>query len=417
MKPTHASFFSGAGGLDLGLDKAGWTTVSFSEVNTYCNALLAQRWPGVPNLGDITKITEVPQETAKATLWSGGFPCQDLSIAGKRAGFGHESGFDTRSGLAFAFLDLVEYYRPPALVLENVPGLLSSHAGRDFGLLLDTLGKLGYGWAYRILDARYFGVPQRRRRVFIVGLDTKRGFTADSAASILSVGSRCGRHPKTGGAKGKDATTRFADGIGGAGIAPQAVSSKWYRGSSGPAGDEHHNMVLAPTLEGGANRTGGIRPPGSTVDTAESLVVEAFDYLNTGSAFGEGETGSLPTRPGWSIVSPTPDPGGDGETDGVAGRLDHRQGLEAWTKVSRPHGPGGDGERWTESDLSPTINSFENTAVRAITVVQTPQGEDELLPIGLDSQRYLACGNGVVAPVAQWIGERLLSELTGRNSK
>src|SRR6185503_752293 len=97
----------------------------------------------------------------------------------------------TRSGLAFAFLDLVERHRPPAILLENVPGLLSSHGGKDFAALLSRLAELGYWWAYRILDAQYFGVPQRRRRVFICALHAGAGFGADSAAAVLSVGSRC----------------------------------------------------------------------------------------------------------------------------------------------------------------------------------------------------------------------------------
>jgi DNA (cytosine-5)-methyltransferase 1 len=107
-----------------------------------------------------------------AELWTGGFPCQDLSVAGKRRGM----GAGTRSGLAFAFLDLVGRHRPRFVLLENVPGLLSSHAGRDFGTLLAALVELGYGVGYRVLDARYFGVPQRRRRVFILG---------DSLADVL----------------------------------------------------------------------------------------------------------------------------------------------------------------------------------------------------------------------------------------
>src|SRR6188768_2021382 len=119
MELTHASFFSGVGGLDLGLERAGWRTVSFSEIDPYASAVLAERWPGVPNLGDITAIADrVPSDVQRsrrpagrwvggspedgkrygggdswqhATLWSGGFPCQDLSVAGKRAGFGKVS--------------------------------------------------------------------------------------------------------------------------------------------------------------------------------------------------------------------------------------------------------------------------------------------------------------------------------------
>jgi len=204
---THASFFSGVGGLDLGLERAGWRTVSFSEIDPYACAVLAERWPGVPNLSDITNLAsgregerggEQLRQHADgipaATLWTGGFPCQDLSVAGKRAGMGtHADRADTRSGLAYAFLDLVERYRPPAVLLENVPGLLSSHAGRDLGALLGRLGQLGYGWAYRILDAQWFGVPQRRRRVFILAIDLGLDPSGFGPAEVLAVGTRCGR--------------------------------------------------------------------------------------------------------------------------------------------------------------------------------------------------------------------------------
>src|SRR5262245_21420328 len=110
--PTHASFFSGVGGLDLGLERAGWTTVSFSEIDPYASAVLAERWPDIPNLGDITCLADDARgkagwrkgapavgghepdagrgEWPGAVLWSGGFPCQDLSVAGKRAGFAGE---------------------------------------------------------------------------------------------------------------------------------------------------------------------------------------------------------------------------------------------------------------------------------------------------------------------------------------
>ena len=157
----HASFFSGVGGLDLGFDRAGIHTVSVSEIDPYACAVLAERFPDAPNLGSITEVNA--NDIPEADIWSGGFPCQDLSVAGKRAGFAGK-----RSSLAFTFLDLVEQRRPRWLVLENVPGLFSSNKGADFGRLLYEMEQLGYGVSWRTLDARYFGVAQRRRRVFIV---------------------------------------------------------------------------------------------------------------------------------------------------------------------------------------------------------------------------------------------------------
>ena len=169
----HASFFSGVGGLDLGFERAGIQTVSVSEIDPYACAVLAERFPDAPNLGSITEINA--DDVPEADIWSGGFPCQDLSVAGKRAGFAGK-----RSSLAFTFLDLVEQRRPRWLVLENVPGLFSSNRGADFGRLLYEMEQLGYGVSWRVLDAKYFGVAQRRRRVFIVG-----SLESDRAGEVL----------------------------------------------------------------------------------------------------------------------------------------------------------------------------------------------------------------------------------------
>ena len=439
MDLTHASFFSGVGGLDLGLERAGWRTVSFSEIDPYASAVLAQHWPGVPNLGDITAIGSLDGEgvdgsarvgsrdASRATLWSGGFPCQDLSVAGKRAGFGDvglrpddlarsspeqsdqpaTQGGDgqdggrgmgasgdagtsdryadlTRSGLAFAFLDLVERHRPPAILLENVPGLLSSNGGRDFGALLGRLEELGYGWAYRILDAQFFGVPQRRRRVFILAFHAESGLGADGAAEILSVGSRCDGHSATGDEAGEG--------------------------------------------------------------TAAESIVRAFSPVRGRPDDNDAQANHL--------VSPSPDPRGVRETDGLAGRLDDRvelvEGGEqsyhqrdriysdlapsldahshssgdppivAYRKSARVSDPGSP-ETWVSDGLANTLNSFDVGNVRtthavvstasqvaAAGVVDEPRLDDDvLLPLGLDSHRYRCCGNGVVSNVSEWIGVRL----------
>ena len=162
-----ASFFSGIGGIDIGLEKAGMDVVFQCEINKFCQGLLKKHWPDVKQEGDIdeVKATDVP----KAELWCGGFPCQDLSSAnqGRRKGFGGK-----RSSLFFKFAglvsDLPERERPRWLFMENVPGLLNSRGGADFTVLLQKLDELGYGVAWRVLDAKYFGTPQRRRRVYIV---------------------------------------------------------------------------------------------------------------------------------------------------------------------------------------------------------------------------------------------------------
>lgn len=143
----------------------GWEAQWFSEIEPFPCAVLAHHYPTTPNLGDMTKFAEWPEDEAHAIdLLCGGTPCQSFSVAGLRKGLD-----DPRGNLMLTFGAIAAKYRPQWLVWENVPGVLSSNGGRDFGSFLGLLGVLGYGFAYRVLDAQYFGVAQRRRRVFVVG--------------------------------------------------------------------------------------------------------------------------------------------------------------------------------------------------------------------------------------------------------
>lgn len=158
-----SSFFAGIGGFDLGLEKAGMDVVFQCEWNNFCQKILKKHWPNVPLMSDINdvRIEDMPN----SNVWCGGFPCQDVSLAnqGKRKGLNGE-----RSGLFFKIAELIEHKKPDWVILENVPGLLNSNQGKDFKVVLQTLGELGYGVSWRVLDAKYFGTPQRRRRVFVV---------------------------------------------------------------------------------------------------------------------------------------------------------------------------------------------------------------------------------------------------------
>lgn len=162
MKATFGSVFAGIGGFDLGLERAGWEGRWQIENDPFCNKILQKYWPKVKKYGDIKEIET--KELEAIDLICGGFPCQDLSVAGKRVGLVGE-----RSNLFWEFMRLVIDLRPSWLLIENVLGLLSSQEGRDMGTLLGNLGDNGYWWAYRVLDSQYFGVPQQRRRIFIVG--------------------------------------------------------------------------------------------------------------------------------------------------------------------------------------------------------------------------------------------------------
>ena len=172
----YISLFSGIEAASVAWHPLGWEPVAFADFDDFPSAVLAHRFPDVPNLKDITKVNW-NEWKGKANLIVGGSPCQSFSVAGKRLGMD-----DARGNLAIEYLRVVDAVRPKWFVYENVAGLLSSDEGRDFGAFLGLVGELGYGFAYRILDAQHFGVPQRRRRVFVIGC-------ADgdwrSAASVL----------------------------------------------------------------------------------------------------------------------------------------------------------------------------------------------------------------------------------------
>ncbi|MCY4623466.1 MAG: DNA (cytosine-5-)-methyltransferase [Chloroflexi bacterium] len=162
---TLASFFSGIGGIELGFELTGaYQTVYQCEIDSFCRSLLERHWPEVWRTQDIREIRN--EDLPTADVWVGGFPCQDVSLAamGPRAGLGGK-----RSSLFFEFYRLLREGRPRVFVIENVPGLLSSHSGRDFGIVIRSLAELGYGVGWRVLNSKNFGVPQSRQRVYIVG--------------------------------------------------------------------------------------------------------------------------------------------------------------------------------------------------------------------------------------------------------
>ena len=190
MTLSYVSLFSGIEAFSVAASRVEgvrWNPVFFSEIEPFPCAVLAHRFPSVPNLGDIAKI-RINHERHIATngsttaalpgtgidILAGGSPCQDVSVAGHRAGMQEGSG--TRSSLAFEYARLVDELRPRVLLWENVPGVLSSNGGRDFAAFLDSLVQRGYSLAWRVLDAQFTrvdcfprAVPQRRKRVWLVG--------------------------------------------------------------------------------------------------------------------------------------------------------------------------------------------------------------------------------------------------------
>ena len=201
-----ASFFSGIGGFDLGFQNAGFEIAYQCESSEFCNAVLRKHWPEVHRDADIRKVTET-SEIPVSDVWVGGFPCQDVSVArmGPRAGLKGK-----QSGLFHEFHRLLEQGRPRVFLIENVPGLLSSHGGRDFQLIVRTLAKLGYGVGWRVLNSKDFGVPQSRQRVFIVGsYGEGRG-----PAEILFESERREGYSSEGGSNGEKPLSPFKRSVG-----------------------------------------------------------------------------------------------------------------------------------------------------------------------------------------------------------
>jgi DNA (cytosine-5)-methyltransferase 1 len=398
----HASFFSGVGGLDLGFERAGIHTVSVSEIDPYANAVLAERFPDAPNLGSITEVdaNDIPE----ADIWSGGFPCQDLSVAGKRAGFAGK-----RSSLAFTFLDLVEQRRPRWIVLENVPGLFSSNKGADFGRLLYEMEQLRYGVSWRTLDARYFGVAQRRRRVFIVA-----SLESDRAGEVLFECEGCERHPSPRQPQRQGASSGAGDGSG-------VASALTRRFSKGVNSTIDEPLILAHAVRA------SLAKRGERGDGSDDLIIsQATDADRVRAA--DGVARRLDNQQG--VAATLTSPQGGGRRDRIPLALAARKSSFGHYEMTEQGGTlkssGGDigggseniailsfpsrfgsNANVTEGQAQSMAHSAGAPAVLLDTQGGTDQ-EDDLLPVGLDSHRYRCCGNGVVAPVAEWIGRRIV---------
>jgi DNA (cytosine-5)-methyltransferase 1 len=160
---NYLSVCSGIEAATVAWHDMGWKPIGFSEIEKFPSQLLQHHYPNVTNYGDMTKFKEW-NINEPVNLLVGGTPCQSFSIAGLRKGLE-----DPRGNLMLTYLGIADHFKPKWLLWENVPGVLSSNGGEDFACLLKGMAELGYGFAYRVLDAQHFGVPQRRKRVFVVG--------------------------------------------------------------------------------------------------------------------------------------------------------------------------------------------------------------------------------------------------------
>ena len=380
----YGSVCSGIEAATVAWHPLGWSPAWFSEIDPFPCAVLAHHYPTVPNLGDMTKITGADLDRAGAIdLLVGGTPCQSFSVAGLRRGLA-----DPRGNLALVFLGLLDRARPRWVVWENVPGVLSSAGGRDFGAFLGALGELGYGWSYRVLDAQYFGVAQRRRRVFVVG---HLGDWRRACAVLLERSSL----------RGDPAPSREA----GAGVA--GCLDGGAHGGGFDDNDTRAGKCVEVALPLRAGRQFSDMSDGMSNVVAHSIRADGFDASEDGTGRG---TPLVAYQCRGSNVGPmgTVRAGNGNETGGVPFVFDWQSGGDA-----RGLSPQATAQlqRWQ-------VPATMTTGVRRLTPVECARLQgfpDTYLDIvyrgkpACDGPKYKALGNSMAVPVMRWIGERIES--------
>lgn len=364
-----------------------WKAKWFSEIEPFPCAVLQHHYPQVPNLGDMTNIHERTEFNDSAIdVLIGGTPCQSFSVAGLRKGLA-----DPRGNLALVFLGLVDRARPSWVVWENVPGVLSSSGGRDFGAFIGGLAELGYGFAYRVLDAQFFGVPQRRRRVFVVGYF---GDWRPAAAVLFDRKSLSGDTPPSR-KKGERVapTTQIGVGIGGEDIGYALRATPSHSGDKGDGG-LNTSLVMA---HGQGNAE--IRRDGSPSlpcnheapivafmggQGAKAGSVGASEYLAPTLRAADSGSNRVPCV---AIRTAQTSLNGHGIAEDVAHTLDGAQGQAVVAATVRR--------------LLPVECEFLQGFPRDYTLIPF-RGKP-----AADGPRYKALGNSMAVPVIRWIGERI----------
>ena len=396
----------------------GWTPVAFSEIEPFPSAVLAHHYPTVPNRGDMSKFAEWPDEPVD--LLCGGTPCQSFSVAGLRKGLA-----DPRGNLALTYLAIAARYRPCWIVWENVPGVLSSNGGRDFGAFLGGLGQLGYGFAYRVLDAQYvrtrrfpWAVPQRRRRVFVVGYlgDWRR-----AAAVLFDCESLSGNPPPRREA--------------GQGAAPTLSARTRGGGRLGTDFDCDGGLIASTGDVAHCLNAGGMGQQDYETETmvAHSLRGEGFDASEDGTgrgtplvpvAFDLAQITSKANRSTLKPVSPTLMKDSNLHAV-VAWALGSHAGAADGYQTNRRHDAGGPVGLGVQEGCAYSLRAGRTQsvgtpwAVRRLTPVECerlqgfPDGFTAIPWRGKpadqcpDGPRYKALGNSMAVNVMAWIGERI----------
>ena len=364
----------------------GFTPVGFSEIEPFPCAILKHRFPNIPNYGSLTEYKQWPLEPGAIDLLVGGCPCQSFSVAGLRRGME-----DPRGNLTLTFLGLADKLKPRWVVFENVPGLLSSNGGRDLGSFLGALVQLGYGFAMRVLDAQHFGVPQRRRRVFVVAcLGDWR-----APAEVLLESDCVRRDIKKGRAKGQSVASGTEGG---------AVP---YRKSRRAASvDDYETWVEANQsntlntfdLTGDARTTHAVVEPQVYENHPnDSRITGPLDVAPTVvSRFGTGG-GNVP------LVNNEPvtfQPGNLRRDAGADPSTTTTTTLKASAGDQMPHIATAMAVRRLTPVECERLQGFPDNWSR---ISWKGKPEDQCP----DGPRYKACGNSMAVPVMSWIGSRI----------
>ena len=407
---NYLSVCSGIEAATVAWHHMGWKPVGFSEIEKFPSQVLAHHYPQVTNFGDMTKYKEWNINDTVGLL-VGGTPCQSFSVAGLRKGLE-----DPRGNLALTYVGILDKFRPKWCIWENVPGVLSSGEGRDFGSFLGALGELGYGWAYRVLDAQYFGVAQRRRRVFVVGCLG----SWQSAAEVLFESDCLSGNIKKGRKERKEITTYFAPSIanclettcndysradGFNMICTSMVGPLTARDYKGISADDCNPDMMKMVAYENHPSDSRVKPMGEVCQTVTSSwgtgggnipFVQNVVGFNSNArpdemTFLQEQSNTLTTSQNSAVAV--------GSSD-ISGTL-----------RANP------GSGWRSNGTPVEAVAIQNMAVRRLTEIECERLQGfpdnytnikENCPSGV---RYKALGNSMAVPVMRWIGERINERL------
>lgn len=395
----YLSLFSGIEAASAAWLPLGWECVAVSEIDQFPCAVLSHYYPHVPNLGDVTKITRARIcELGPVDIVVGGFPCQDVSVAGKKAGLKNDDGSATRSGLFFDAVRIADWARARWTVIENVPGLFSNRRGRDFAAVVGALSGCEFdvpqdGWRnagvavgpkglveWTTLDAQYHGLAQRRRRVFIV---RDSGNWADRPPLFLEPYRLQGNSPPSR-ESGEDAPA----GTIGCSHGNIRADEAWT------------NRLIAKTV---TTREGRRHD-----ESAETLITHAL----RGEGFDASEDGTGRGTP-LIAVATTLSAGNNANSNAAGRRREDDSNLVAQTITAEMYRSGG-----ATAGSNPGVrNCFPmQSGVRRLTPRECERlmgfpDDYTLIPYNgkpaKDSPRYKAIGNSFAVPIIKWIGSRI----------